>query len=46
MVHGRSRGDVEDRVNAIADLLGSHCRGHEVLYSKRILKKTGLRIKG
>jgi DNA-binding Lrp family transcriptional regulator len=46
MVHGHSRGDVEDRVNAIADLLGCHCRGHEVLYSKRILKKTGLRIKG
>ena len=45
MVHGRGREDVEEKVGAIADLLGSHCRGHEVLYSKRILKKTGLRIK-
>ncbi len=46
MVHGRSRDDVMARVDAIAALLGDHCRGHEVLYSKRILKKTGLRIKG
>ena len=46
MVHGRSREDVETKVAAIADLLGESCRGHEVLYSKRILKKTGLRIKG
>jgi len=45
MVHGRSREDVMARVDAIAALLGDHCRGHEVLYSKRILKKTGLRIK-
>ncbi len=46
MVHGRSRQDVEAKVAAIAALLGEHCRSHEVLYSKRILKKTGLRIKG
>ncbi|MGB5177932.1 MAG: AsnC family transcriptional regulator [Gammaproteobacteria bacterium] len=46
MVHGRSRDDVVARVDAISALLGEHCRGHEVLYSKRILKKTGLRIKG
>jgi len=46
MVHGRCRDDVQAGVDAIAALLGEHCRGHEVLYSKRILKKTGLRIKG
>ena len=46
MVHGRSQDDVEKKVSSIATLLGEHCRGHEVLYSKRILKKTGLRIKG
>ncbi len=46
MVHGRSSGDVVTKVTAIKTLLGEHCRGHEVLYSKRILKKTGLRIKG
>jgi len=45
MVHGRSREDVMAKVTAIAALLGAHCRGHEVLYSKRILKKTGLRIR-
>ena len=46
MVHGRNSQDVEAKVAGIAALLGEHCRGHEVLYSKRILKKTGLRIKG
>jgi DNA-binding Lrp family transcriptional regulator len=46
MVHGCSRDEVEEKVGAIAALLGEHCRGHEVLYSKRILKKTGLRIQG
>jgi len=46
MVHGRNRQDVAANVSGISILLGEHCRGHEVLYSKRILKKTGLRIKG
>jgi DNA-binding Lrp family transcriptional regulator len=45
MVHGRSSDDVLAKLDTIANLLGEHCRGHEVLYSKRILKKTGLRIK-
>jgi DNA-binding Lrp family transcriptional regulator len=44
MVHGRSRGDVEAEVRRIAAILGEHDRGHAVLYSTRILKKTGLRI--
>ena len=44
MVHGRGRDEVEDKVARIADLLGPAARGHEVLYSTRILKKTGLRI--
>ncbi len=44
MVHGRSREDVEGQVLEIAGLLGSACRTHDVLYSSRILKKTGLRI--
>jgi len=46
MVHGRTRAEVEQKVARIAELLGSASRGHEVLYSKRILKKTGLRIGG
>ena len=44
MVHGRGRDEVEDKVARIADQLGSAARGHAVLYSTRILKKTGLRI--
>jgi len=44
MVHGRDRVEVENKVSIIATLLGSAQRSHEVLYSTRILKKTGLRI--
>jgi DNA-binding Lrp family transcriptional regulator len=44
MVHGRSRAEVEDKVARVALLLGLHDRAHEVLYSTRILKKTGLRL--
>ena len=46
MVHGRTRAEVEDKVAAIADLIGPADRGHTILYSTRILKKTGLRIVG
>ena len=44
MVHGRDRAEVEAKVTQIAALLGDADRGHAVLYSTRILKKTGLRI--
>ena len=44
MVHGSSRDEVERDVARIADLLGDACRQHEILYSSRILKKTGLRL--
>jgi DNA-binding Lrp family transcriptional regulator len=44
MVHGRTREEVEAQVAAIAVLLGDACRAHDVLYSTRILKKTGLRL--
>jgi DNA-binding Lrp family transcriptional regulator len=44
MVHGRDRESVEEKVARIADLLAPHVRAHEVLYSRRILKKTGLRL--
>lgn len=44
MVHGRCRSEVETKVEHIADLLGARQRSHDVLYSKRILKKTGLRL--
>ena len=44
MVHGRARAEVEGKVQQIAGVLGDACRAHEVLYSTRILKKTGLRL--
>jgi len=46
MVHGHDREEVEAKVLAIAELLGTANRGHTVLYSTRILKKTGLRLGG
>ena len=44
MVHGETRDEVETKVNEIAGLLGSACRAHDILYSTRILKKTGFRL--
>jgi len=44
MVHGKTAADAEQQVQTIATLLGDAVRSHDVLYSSRILKKTGLRI--
>jgi siroheme decarboxylase len=44
MVHGRTQDEVEAQVAEIAALLGDAARRHDVLYSTRILKKTGLRL--
>jgi DNA-binding Lrp family transcriptional regulator len=44
MVHGRDRTEVEGKVVRIAEVLGEAARAHDVLYSSRILKKTGLRL--
>ena len=41
---GRDRAEVEAKVAGIARVLGPHARAHEILYSTRILKKTGLRF--
>jgi DNA-binding Lrp family transcriptional regulator len=46
MVHGHSRQEVTDKVAGIATLLGDHVRSYDILFSTRILKKTGLRIQG
>lgn len=46
MVHGASREEVAADVARIAALLGVACRQHDILYSSRILKKTGLRLAG
>ncbi|RVT81823.1 Lrp/AsnC family transcriptional regulator [Rhodobacteraceae bacterium CCMM004] len=46
MVHGVSPDEVEAKRGEIAGLLGDACRASDTLYSKRILKKTGLRLAG
>ena len=44
MVHGSDREAVEKKADEIGRMLGKFCRARDVLYSTRILKKTGLRI--
>lgn len=50
MVHGKSRDEARAEVEAIATLIEAEfpgtCRAHDVLFSTRILKKTGLRLTG
>ena len=45
MVHGTTRGEVEEKRAEIAELLGPAARASDILYSTRILKKTGLRLR-
>lgn len=45
MVHGKTHDEVIEKVSSIAELLGENNRGHEILFSTKILKKTGLRIR-
>ena len=45
MLHGRSRSEVQAQAAQLQALLGAACRGHEILYSTAILKKTGLRLR-
>ena len=44
MVHGKTPEEVEAKTQLIAEVLGEASRAHDILYSSRILKKTGLRI--
>ncbi|HET9462932.1 MAG TPA: Lrp/AsnC family transcriptional regulator [Thiobacillus sp.] len=44
MVHAKSRGQAQAYADQIGDLLGVACRQSDILYSSRMLKKTGLRI--
>ncbi len=44
MLHGRTRKEVAEQALQIERLLGNACRGHDILYSTAILKKTGLRL--
>ncbi len=45
MIHGSDRSEVEAKRTEIAALLGDACRASDILYSTRILKKTGLRLR-
>ncbi len=45
MVHGTDRDQVREKVGKIALLLGDADQGHEILFSTKILKKTGMRFK-
>jgi DNA-binding Lrp family transcriptional regulator len=44
MLHGAARAEVEAKAAEIAALLGTSVRARDILYSTRILKKTGLRL--
>ncbi len=44
MIHAKERADADALVERIATVLGDLSRGHMVLFSSRILKKTGLRL--
>ncbi|MGO4762129.1 AsnC family transcriptional regulator [Cupriavidus sp. 2KB_3] len=44
MVHAHTRAEAVPQIARIAMLLGDACRAHDVLWSVRILKKTGLRL--
>ena len=45
MVHGKDRDEVEEKRARITAILGEACRAKDILYSTRILKKTGLRLR-
>lgn len=45
MIHGSNRDEVETLRAQVAALLGDACQSHDILYSTRILKKTGLRLR-
>ncbi len=44
MVHGKDRESVEVQTEQIAKILGEDARDHLILFSTRILKKSGLRL--
>lgn len=44
MLHGRDRDEVRAAAARVAALVAGHCRGHDILFSQAVLKKTGLRF--
>lgn len=46
MLHGATRDEVASKREKVAAILGDACRSGDILFSTRILKKTGLRLAG
>jgi DNA-binding Lrp family transcriptional regulator len=46
MLHGQTRDEVETKRGEVAALLGDAVHGNDILYSTRILKKSGMRLAG
>lgn len=44
MVHGRDRKEADQHYNSLVNLLGDRCQQHQILFSTRILKKSGFRL--
>ena len=44
MLHGADREAVHAKASQIARRLGAQCRGHDILFSTAVLKKTGLQL--
>ena len=44
MLHGRDRDEVHAAAARVQALVSGHCRGHDILFSQAVLKKTGLRF--
>lgn len=44
MVHGGNRMEVVEKAERIAEILGDAARSRDILFSRRILKKTGMRL--
>jgi len=44
MVHGKTQTEADNQIQQIADVLGDYNLGYDVLFSTKILKKTGLRV--
>jgi len=44
MVHGETKDEVHQKVALIAGILGDSCDEYDVLFSSKILKKTGMRL--
>lgn len=44
MVHGKSKSEIDEKIDILKKSCAEHCQQFDVLLSKKILKKTGLRL--